>query len=410
MKKISLCFLLLLLLLPSEARSQEKKKFDLNEIIGFSLQNSPFLRAKQKEIQAREASYEASKRLVNPEFEYQRGRAKSWDQTDERTTEGISLSQYVENPFKRHYRVKVSENDWRASTFSYDTLTLKVIFEVKKFYYEILLLQAKQKLASQNLDSIQKIHRLIEKRARLGEIKELEAIKLYVESLRAQNELNRIRSELTLAQENLNQYLGKVLPSDFELLGELSYTRSDIDGESLLQKALLNHPQVKEKEARLEQAKNNESYVRWQRLPDFRLTGFSNIELDGRNTGIGITLDIPLWNFKSREIREAENLSLMEEEELRALHMEMSIQIKSSINQLRLSEQNLQIFHQGLLQQAEQSLKISEVSYTQGEISLIEYLDSQRTYFSILNDYQDSLYRWNTDKAALERAVGEEIK
>ncbi len=410
MKKISLCFLLLLFLLPSEARSQEKKKFDLNEIIGFSLQNSPFLRAKQKEIQAREASYEASKRLVNPEFEYQRGRAKSWDQTDERTTEGISLSQYVENPFKRHYRVKVSENDWRASTFSYDTLTLKVIFEVKKLYYEILLLQAKQKLASQNLDSIQKIHRLIEKRARLGEIKELEAIKLYVESLRAQNELNRIRTELTLAQENLNQYLGKVLPSDFELLGELSYTRSDIDGESLLQKALLNHPQVKEKEARLEQAKNNESYIRWQRLPDFRLTGFSNKELDGRNTGIGITLDIPLWNFKSREIREAENLSLMEEEELRALHMEMSIQIKSSINQLRLSEQNLQIFHQGLLQQAEQSLKISEVSYTQGEISLIEYLDSQRTYFSILNDYQDSLYRWNTDKAALERAVGEEIK
>jgi outer membrane protein TolC len=410
MKKISLCFLLLLLLLPCEARSQEKKKFDLNEIIGLSLQNSPFLRAKQKEIQAREASYEASKRLVNPEFEYQRGRAKSWDQTDERTTEGISLSQYMENPFKRHYRVKVSENDWRASTFSYDTLTLKVIFEVKKLYYEILLLQAKQNLASQNLDSIQKIHRLIEKRARLGEIKELEAIKLYVESLRAQNELNRIRTELTLAQENLNQYLGKVLPSDFELLGELSYTRSDIDGESLLQKALSNHPQVKEKEARLEQAKNNESYVRWQRLPDFRLTGFSNKELDGRNTGIGITVDIPIWNFKSREIREAENLSLMEEEELRALHMEMSIQIKSSINQLRLSEQNLQIFHQGLLQQAEQSLKISEVSYTQGEISLIEYLDSQRTYFSILNDYQDSLYRWNTDKAALERAVGEEIK
>jgi outer membrane protein len=410
MKRISLYFLFLFFLIPSLAQTSEKKNFNLTEIIDYALQNSPFLRAKQKEVQAREASFEASKRFINPELEYQRGSAKSWDQTVERTTEGISLSQVVENPFKRHYRVQVFENDWRAATFSYSTLTLEVVFEVKKLFYEILLLKAKQDLASQNLDSIQKIHRLIEKRAKLGEIKELEAIKLHVESLRAQNELNRIQTELALAQENLNQLLGKVLPPDFALLGNLSYIRTEIEEEALLQKALLEHPQVKEKEAQLEQAKNNESYVRWQRLPDFRLTGFSNKELDGRNTGIGITLDIPLWNFKSREIQEAENISLMEEEKLRALRMEMSIQIKSRINQLRLSEQNLQIFHQGLLQQAEQSLKISEVSYTQGEISLIEYLDSQRTYFSILNDYQDSLYRWNTDKAALERAVGEEVK
>ncbi len=410
MKKTPIYFLLLLLLTSSSVRSLEKKTFSLSEIINYALENSPLLRAKQKEVQAREASYEASKRIINPELEYQRGRAKSWDQKNERTTEGISLRQYVENPFKRHYRIQVSESDWRAATFSYSTLTLEVIFEVKKIFNEILLLESKQDLASQNLDSIQKIHRLIEKRAELGEIKELEAIKLYVEFLRAQNELNRIKTELTMAQENLNQLLGKVLPLDFLLSGELIYTETAIQEETLLQKALLNHPRIKEKEARLDQAKSNESYVRWQRFPDFRISGFSHKELDGRNTGIGITLDIPLWNFRSREIQEAENLSLMEEEKLKALRMEATTRVKSRINQLKLSEQNLQIFHQGLLQQAEQSLKISEVSYTQGEISLIEYLDSQRTYFSILNDYQDSLYRWNVDKAALEMAIGEELK
>jgi cobalt-zinc-cadmium efflux system outer membrane protein len=132
--------------------------------------------------------------------------------------------------------------------------------------------------------------------------------------------------------------------------------------------------------------------------------------LDGRNTGIGISLDIPLWNFKSKEILEAENLIRMEEEELRALRMEVATEVKSWISQLRLSENSLQIFHRGLLKQAEESLKIAEVSYTQGEISLIDYLDSQRTYYSILSDYQDSLYQWNVDKAAVEKAIGEEIE
>ena len=402
--------MLLWLVIPSTSQTAEKKNFSLSEIIGCALENSPLLRAKQKEVSAREASYEASKRLVNPELAYQRGRATSWDRTVERTTQGVSLSQFLENPFKRHYRVRVSENDWRAASFSYGSLTLEVVFEVKKLFYEILLLKTKQDLAAQNLDSIRKIHELIEKRAKLGEIKELEAIKLYVELLRAQNERNRVQTELTLAREHLNQFLGKTLPPDFALIGDLSYSRTEIDEESLLQKALLHHPRVKEKEARVEQAKSNENYVRWQRLPDFRLSAFSYKELDGRNTGIGISLDIPLWNFKSNEISAAENVAMMEEEKLRALRMEMSTQVKSRINRLRLSEQNLQIFHQGLLQQAEQSLKISEVSYTQGEISLIEYLDSQRTYFNILNDYQDSLYRWNADRAALEMAVGEDIK
>jgi cobalt-zinc-cadmium efflux system outer membrane protein len=100
----------------------------------------------------------------------------------------------------------------------------------------------------------------------------------------------------------------------------------------------------------------------------------------------------------------------MEKEELRALRMEVVTAVKSRINQLRLSEHSLRIFHQGLLKQAEESLKIAEVSYTQGEISLIDYLDSQRTYHSILNDYQDSLYQWNADKAALEKAIGEKIQ
>jgi cobalt-zinc-cadmium efflux system outer membrane protein len=410
MKKISICFLFLSFFAPLFAQPGVKKNFNLFEIISLALENSPILQAKQKEVQAMEASFEASKHFTNPELEYQRGRAKSWDHSRERTTEGISLSQYVENPFKRHYRVQVFENDWRAVSFSYDTLTLEIIFEVKKLFYEILLYKTKQDLASHNLDSIQKIHRLIEKRVELGEIKELEAIKLYVEFLKAQNERNRVRIELTRAQENLNQLLGKMLPPDFELIGELSYAETEIEENVLLKKALLNHPQVKEREARLVQAKSNENYVRWQRFPDFRLSGFSHKELDSQNRGIGISVDIPLWNFKSREIQEAENLMLMEEEKLRALQLEMSAQIKSKIDQLKLSEQNLQVFHRGLLQQAERSLEISEISYTQGEISLIEYLDSQRTYFSILNDYQDSLYRWNIDKAALEAAVGEDIK
>lgn len=411
MKKSNVIYtLIFLLIIPSLIQSTEKKAFSLAEVIDLALENNPLLSAKKNEVEARRASYQAAKRLSNPELEFNVGRAKAFDEDLERNTGGVLLSQYVENPFKRHHRIQVYEKNWEAAEFSQDTLTLEVTFTIKNLYFEILRLKSTQELAQKNLDSIQKIHQLIEKRAKLGEIKELEAIKLYVESLQAQRELNQIQTDLFLAKEKLNQYLGNALPSDFSLIGILTYTKTEIEEKEALQKALHIHPRYKEKETRVEQANSNWSYVKWQRFPDFKLSGFSQNELDGRNTGIGISLDIPLWSFKSKEIREAEYLTRMEEEELRALRIEISTEVKSWVNQLRLSEQSLQIFHQGLLKQAEESLKIAEISYTQGEISLIDYLDSQRTYHSILNDYQESLFRWNADKAALEKAIGETIK
>jgi outer membrane protein TolC len=411
MKKNKINIILVFLLLtPILIHSDEKKAFDLSEIIDLALENNPLLSAKKSEVKARKATYEASKRFSNPELELNIGKANAFDKDLERNTGSIALSQHVENPFKRHHRIQVYEKDWEAAQFSHDHLTLELIFNIKNLYFDILRLKSIQELAQKNLGSIQKIHRLIQKRAQLGEIKELEAIKLLVESLLAQRELNQVQTDLVLAKEKLNQYLGNLLPIDFSTIGNLSYAQTGFDESAAIQKALLVHPLLKEKESRLEQANSNWSYVKWQRFPDFTLSGFSQNELDGRNTGVGISLDIPLWNFKSKEIREAEYLTRIEEEELRALRMEIATEVKAGLYRLKLSEHSLQIFHQGLLKQAEQSLKIAEVSYTQGEISLIDYLDSQRTYFSILNDYQDSLYRWNADKAALEKAVGEEVK
>lgn len=402
--------LFLLATFTASVLSNEKKESNLPEIINLGLKNNPLISAKLREVEAKKAAYQASKLLFNPELKFHKGKGEFFDTSVERSTGGVSLSQYLENPLKRHYRIQMHEKDWQASEYLFNFSKLEVTFEIKNLFYKILLLKNKTGFAQKNLASIREIHKLIEKRARLGEVKELEAIKLYVETLKAQNELNKIQTELKLAKENLNKFLGYSLPPDFSVLGELDQRPLAIAEKTLLDKTLLSHPLVKKKEKDLEYAKSNLSYVKWQRFPDFTLSGFINNELDGKNKGIGISLDIPLWNFKSKEIAEAENLRLKQSEELRALKMEITTEVKVKLNQLRLSEQSINIFHTGLLKQAEESLKISEVSYKQGEISLIDYLDSQRTYYSILKDYQESLFAWNADKAALEKATGGDIK
>jgi cobalt-zinc-cadmium efflux system outer membrane protein len=394
----------------SPIQADNNRELSLQELVDIGLANSPQIAAKVQEVNARHAAFKAAKRLTNPELTLAWGNAESYDALEQRNTSEFVISQPLENPFKRHYRIQVFERDWEATEYLLEFAKLGLVYEIKNHYYQILLQKKKSDLAKKNADSIAEIHRLILKRAQLGEVKQLEAIKLQVESLRAQNAVNKIWTELQLAKERLNKFLGNSLPLDFRVQGELEYVPLELDEQALLTEILPSHPLIKEKQKRNEQAQENIRFVKWQLLPDFKLIGFSKKELDGRNRGLGITFDIPLWNWKRKEVAEAESLLLKQDQELRTIKMELATEAKTRINQLGLSARALKLFSTGLLKQAEESLKIAEVSYRHGEISLIDYLDSQRTYFSIMTDYQDSLYAWNADRAALERAIGEELQ
>ncbi len=338
------------------------------------------------------------------------GKARAYNGIEKRNTGGLRITQPIENPFKRHYRIQARKNDLEAAAYLYQYNRLEIGFFIKTQFYQLLMLEENQDIAQKNLQSIQDIYKLIQKRAELGEVKELEAIKLYVETLKAQKELSRLETEIRLAKNNLNKLLGNALPTDFSVSGQLEYLQISLLEDTLLKKTLSSHPLLKQKERILEQTKSNLNFIKWQRLPDFKLSGFSQKELDGKNQGIGISFDLPLWNFKSTEIAEAENLSLKQGDELSALQIELVTQVKAKLSQLKLSQQTIGLFRTGLLKQAEASLKISEASYKEGEISLIDFLDSQRTYYSIREDFHEALYNLNADKAALEKAIGEELK
>ena len=405
---LSICFFLFLL--ASFGAIPNKKQYSLAEIIEIGLKNNPQILAKEQEVKAKKASYQSSKLFLNPELEYEKGQGEDRDTKQKFNTGGISVEQSLENPIKRKHRIRMFEKDWQASQYAFNFSKLKVVYELKNLFFSILLQKNLEKLAAKNSDSIKKIHNLIETRVKLGEIKELEAIKLKVESLQAQNELKRIKTELRLAKDNLNKFLGNFFPSDFSVQGKLEYKKLTIDEKSLVDKVLAVHPLLKKKQKEVELSESHLNYIKWQRIPDPKLKAFIQNEIDGQNKGFGISMEIPLWNFKSKEIAEAESLLLKENQELKALRIGLTTEVKSKFKQSKLTEQKIELFYSGLLAQAEESLKISEISYEQGEISLIDYFDSQRTYNEVIKDYYQALYEWNSNKASLEKSIGVEIK
>ncbi|MFQ5721431.1 MAG: TolC family protein, partial [Candidatus Aminicenantales bacterium] len=88
-------------------------------------------------------------------------------------------------------------------------------------------------------------------------------------------------------------------------------------------------------------------------IPDPKLKAFMAKEIDGQNKGFGLTMEIPLWNFKSKEIAAAENLFLKEKKELKAVKIELTTEVKNKFKKLKLSDQKIGLFQSGLPTQAE---------------------------------------------------------
>jgi cobalt-zinc-cadmium efflux system outer membrane protein len=148
---------------------------------------------------------------------------------------------------------------------------------------------------------------------------------------------------------------------------------------------------------------------KWQRLPDFELSAFTAKDLHGQNQGLGLSFNIPLWNFNSAEIARSQRLLESQQQELTSIEIAVTTDIKNRYARLLLAEKTINLFQKGLLKQAGESERIARFSYQQGESSLIDYLDSQRTYLQIQKDYVQALLTWSLEKAGLEMAAGETI-
>ena len=139
MRKKILCAPLACLFLLSWIQTDNNKEFSLQELIDIGLENSPQIAAKVQEVNAKHAAYKAAKRLTNPELTLAWGKAESYDELEQRNTSEFVISQPLENPFKRHYRIQVFERDWEAVQFHLEVTKLELKYEIKNLFYKILL-------------------------------------------------------------------------------------------------------------------------------------------------------------------------------------------------------------------------------------------------------------------------------
>jgi outer membrane protein TolC len=129
---------------------------------------------------------------------------------------------------------------------------------------------------------------------------------------------------------------------------------------------------------------------------------------NGKNAfSLSIGINLPIWRDKyNAGVLEATENAIAERHQYVAIRNEMEFSIRDQVVRLETLWDQLELYEQVLIPQAEEALRSSESAYETGQLSVLELLDSER----FLLRARLIRARYNTDYlralTGLEQAVG----
>ncbi len=397
-------------LLPSFAQAKEQTPtFELDRIIDLALERNPAIAGARSVIEQNEGGQIQAGAYPNPTLSGGTGSGALRDPTTggPRVTEyNLTLHQTVEWPGMRAARKDAAAAGLSGATVGLEEAKLNLIAEVKGLFYELLLAERTVDLLQQNLEIVQEVARIVKARVRSGEGPQFEAVKADVEVLKAKQEMTKAKNVVRVKLVGLDTLTAGALGPRYKVQGDFRSLRDRLDPEQMAARDLSQHPVLKRQGKLVEQAEFTVAKERQARVPN--VTFFGGYARDaGREAVIaGASLPTPLWYRQQGHIATALGTQRKEEAELIRSRNDLTRAINQHAREAETAQEQILVYEEGLLKQAQEALRIAQLSFRQGASSLLDVLDAQRVQRQITVDYNLARFELSLALTRFERALG----
>lgn len=331
-------------------------------------------------LDAAQAEMKVVRQIPDPVLQYSHGRATAVDRPRASGSEhGYSLSQTI--PWPGSLKAAIGAGDAAADGLRADAEA--VSWETEARAREAFVqLQAARDLLTIARDAeadARSLRDLVSRRAELGESRESDRIKAVVEWLRQQRALSAAQRGSDAAEAILRGLAVEPLPRPLELVRVTFPPFPPLDAEALAAGLANRNPRLLAARANAARQVALLSFAKRSRLPDLDLTVFRERELDKESDGFALGVRIPLWNANRGEIARAEAASRVADAEAARLRVELLAELQGRLTELQVAADQSALLEDEILPAAGRSLSLVRLSYSEGETSLLDLLDAQRT-------------------------------
>ena len=397
------------ILIPSFAQAKDPMPtFELDRIIDLALERNPLIAGAQSLIAQNEGRRTEAGAYPNPTIGFQTADATIRDPSNgvRLMERGVTVHQTVEWPGMRAARQDAAEAGFAGATVGLEESKLNLIAEVKTAFYDLLLAERNVDLLQQNLETVQEVARIVKARVRSGEGPQFEAVKADVEVLKAKQEMTKAKNAVRVKLVGLDTLTAGGLGPRYKVQGDFRSLRDRLEPEQMAARDLSQHPILKRQGKLVEQAEFAVSKERQARVPIVTLYGGYAREAGREAVVAGLSVPTPLWYRQQGHIATALGTQRKEEAELIRMRNDLARAINQHAREAETAQDQILVYEEGLLKQAQEALRIAQLSFRQGASSLLDVLDAQRVQRQITVDYNLARFELSLALTRYERALG----
>jgi cobalt-zinc-cadmium efflux system outer membrane protein len=308
---------------------------------------------------------------------------------------------------KRQHRLDAAKSATAVTEAQVSDAQRSILANTAQLFIAGLLAKSNLEFAQSLLDSYKKTVDISEERQKAGSMSRNDLLKIQLQSLQFENDVNNAQLVRAQALASLRLFLGfDSVPQNYAVVGSLAYEPVTARLEDLQARALASRPDLQAAQRSVTASQSQVGLAKANGKVDFNVT-FDYTRLNQNNLGaFYFSVPLPVFNRNQGEIARTQYAVAQSQFQQKAAEQQVLTDVQNAYEGLRRSEQMLQLYDRGYLDKATQSLDITKFSYEHGAASLLDFLDAERSYRATELSYRQALATYMTSLEQLRQAVG----
>ena len=319
----------------------------------------------------------------------------------------LGIGYLFERGHKRQRRLQAAVDQTAVTRAQVSDAERALIFNVGQQFVAVLLAESTLRFALLDLKSFEQTVDIAQAQYKAGYISEGDYLKIKLQLLQFQTDVSSARLARVQALVALRELLGyDAVPANYDVAGDLSYQPVPMKLEDLQAKALQQRPDYRAAELGVTSAQSQILLAKANAKQDVNAAADYTHTAGQNSASFFVNFGLPIFNRNQGEIART-RYALTQAQELQASASDTVLSdVSDAYEALRSSEEVVQLYTSGYLQQAQDSRDISEYAYRRGATSLLDFLDAERSNRATQLAYRQALSSYMTALEQLKQAVG----
>jgi outer membrane protein, heavy metal efflux system len=266
-------------------------------------------------------------------------------------------------------------------------------------------------LAQDNLGNYTQQLDLNRERLRAGDLAEADYIKLSLQKLQFDQDVSAAQLSLVQAKANLRQLLGyQSVADNYDVSGMLIHNKHPVQLEDLEKQALANRPDLQAAHSSVTLANDTVGLAFGNKVRDWTWsTDYTNQNFGINGVGVALSFELPFHDRNQGEIARSQVAVKQAQETESSTQVGVLTDVVNAYYGLRTSEDVVDLFEGGYLDQATQSRDMSTYAFQRGAASILDVLDAERSYRATQLAYRQAVAAQMTAAEQVNLVVGTQV-